>query len=316
VSLSLQEWIETVDGAYLSTFIKEGGSAIKVAVQADGRELTIERLRRLAGGLGYVVAVVDASQTKVHLVDQLFFAVSRQVGWEALAARLREQAIVESAYKVGSTDLPTFESIAEANDVDPGMVRRELEMWFTAHVLRDPRMSQEFRHAMATLCLEPFKGPVRFEGLYQSVLDWLTGDLRLISALRPAQIFQKVTRTNARDLFISLGHWSRKAKLSGLVIIIDIAACATARRSESGGAIFYNRSMTMALYEVLRQFIDSTDDLDSVFMTVVTAPEFLTDDSRGLAIYDALRMRVAEEVRDRTRENPLATLVRLEVRGQ
>jgi hypothetical protein len=172
-------------------------------------------------------------------------------------------------------------------------------------------MSPEFRQAMAVLCLQPLDMATTDDGLYQRVVDWLRGDLRLISAVKPAQIYQKISRKNARDMFISLGRWCRFAGRAGLTLVIDIGACSVPKRTMAGASIFYSRTMVMDLYEVLRQFIDETDDLQSIFVAIVAAPEFLSDDSRGLSTYDALQMRVSEEVRDRTHDNPLAGLVRL-----
>jgi hypothetical protein len=38
---------------------------------------------------------------------------------------------------------------------------------------------------------------------------------------------------------------------------------------------------------------------------------FLTDQHRGLSKYDALRLRIWDEVHDRQKANPLSSLVRL-----
>jgi hypothetical protein len=47
-------------------------------------------------------------------------------------------------------------------------------------------------------------------------------------------------------------------------------------------------------------------------MAVIAPPAFLhPDDRRGVYSYDALRMRIWDEVRDRQRVNPFSTLVRL-----
>ena len=51
-------------------------------------------------------------------------------------------------------------------------------------------------------------------------------------------------------------------------------------------------------------------------LIVVMAPrDFLTDERRGLDRYDALKMRVLDDVRDRYRENPLSAMVRLDRRA-
>ena len=77
--------------------------------------------------------------------------------------------------------------------------------------------------------------------------------------------------------------------------------------------MYYSKAAVLDAFEVLRQLIDSTDDLRGVLVLAVVPPELLTDPNRGLS-YTALQLRVADEVRDRRRANPFAALVRLEVR--
>ena len=67
-------------------------------------------------------------------------------------------------------------------------------------------------------------------------------------------------------------------------------------------------------YEVLRQLVDATDTLRSVFVAVTLPPDLVADDARGLPAYSALHLRIIDEVRDRRRANPFAALVRLETR--
>jgi hypothetical protein len=61
----------------------------------------------------------------------------------------------------------------------------------------------------------------------------------------------------------------------------------------------------------LREFVDGTDELEFCLIVVVAPPSFLTDERRGLNLYQALRLRIWDEVRDRQRPNPLSSLVRL-----
>ena len=44
---------------------------------------------------------------------------------------------------------------------------------------------------------------------------------------------------------------------------------------------------------------------------VIAAAEFLTDDNRGLSAYQALKLRIYDEVRDRARDNPYSSLLRV-----
>ena len=66
---------------------------------------------------------------------------------------------------------------------------------------------------------------------------------------------------------------------------------------------------------MLRQFIDGTDDLESMLLVVHVPPEFLSDGKRGLNRYEALKLRIWDEVRDRQYQNPLGALIRLGSHG-
>lgn len=146
-----------------------------------------------------------------------------------------------------------------------------------------------------------------------NVLDWLRGELRLISALRSALIFQRIARHNARHMLESLPRWLVKTGKSGLVLDIDIGRCAVARRPSEPEGLYYSKATLLDAYEVLRQLVDSTDEFAFCFVFVVAAPQFLDIDprGRGLGGYEALRLRVWDEVRDRRRPNPYSALVRL-----
>jgi hypothetical protein len=77
------------------------------------------------------------------------------------------------------------------------------------------------------------------------------------------------------------------------------------------GTLYYSSAATLDTYEVLRQFIDGTDELAYCLLVVAAAPSFLQDERRGIHRYDALRLRISDEVHDRRRVNPLASLIRL-----
>ena len=135
---------------------------------------------------------------------------------------------------------------------------------------------------------------------------------RAVSAVRTAQIYQKIARHNARDLFVSLGHWVNAAGKPGVSVIIDSRVIGVPTKAQATApSHWYSRAQVMDLYEVLRQFIDSIDEAENTFITVVLPPALLSDPKRGMEVYRALQMRIIEEVRDRTQDNPFAALVRL-----
>src|SRR5438034_3289861 len=65
-------------------------------------------------------------------------------------------------------------------------------------------------------------------------------------------------------------------------------------------------------YEVLRQFVDSTDRLTGCLIVVMPAASFLDEaDIRGISAYTALKARVFDEIQDRksTRLNSSHTVI-------
>ena len=95
--------------------------------------------------------------------------------------------------------------------------------------------------------------------------------------------------------------------------ILDVQRLGVARRPpiEARVGQYYTRLGLLDAYEVLRQLVDSTDELSRCCVVVLCSPEILTDELRGLDAYQALKMRVFNEVRDRRRENPFSSLVRV-----
>ena len=92
---------------------------------------------------------------------------------------------------------------------------------------------------------------------------------------------------------------------------MDLSRCLESKKSTSPEGLYYGVSATLDAYEMLRQFIDGTDELESLLLVVSVPPEFLTDTRRGLNRYEALKLRIWDEVRDRKYQNPLGALIRL-----
>ena len=142
----------------------------------------------------------------------------------------------------------------------------------------------------------------------------MTGVNTRISRVRPFSIYTSINRNTARYFIESALYWIRHAGYAGTVILFDNSRVTVARNPKDG-LRYYTRAMAMEHYELLREFIDGTDRLGSALLVVVTNRDFLDDSghrrSRGYGINQALRTRVMDDVRDRNRVNPIASLVRL-----
>lgn len=306
------DYLDFLAKEYLADYVGRGGAAIKLLVVGDG-----PAARAVADGLatvddGFVPVVVDAATTKVHMIDQLFFAVARQLDWAGLAA-----AAVRSAYRrVGFPPPDAGLSIAEVaayHELDPTELYRSVRRSLENAVLHDLTLAHEFRVAMLRLCQATLSRGDVSEAERAAVLGWLHGEKVPAAELRRVSLHSRVARHSARPLLVSLTRWLRRMGRSGLVLQLDLERLAVARRPPAGlrDGLYYTKAMALDAYEVLRQLIDSTDELEGLFVAVLVPPELVTDEVRGLPAYTALQLRVADEVRDRRRPNPYAALVRL-----
>ena len=313
--IAVDDYAEFLDAEYLRGYVDEGGAAVKFVLPAGDEEASrfSGRLRESAEAAGFTVARVDAATTKVHLIEQVFFAVSRQVDWDALAASTARRALEAAAYPVAEGADLAVDAVAAANGIDPRELKRDVDRELQRLVHRDYAMVQEFRTAMLRLCQAQLRTGQVADAEHAAVLDWLTGDLRQISVLKSALIFRRVARHNARQLLFSLAHWLAANGRGGLLLELDIRRLGQARRptAEERSGHYYTKAAVLDAYEVLRQLVDNTDELSHCCVVVTAAPEFVTDPYRGIDAYQALKLRIIDEVRDRRRDNPYSSLIRL-----
>ena len=312
------DWLRVVRREYIEDYIPAGGAAVKFIVPADdaGREALVAGLRGDASAAGCVFAFVDARHTRLHLIDRVFSEVAAQVGWDALTDAFLRRLFGARGYRLpDAAEGLRLETLAAHNEVarvDLPEFDREVTNLLRQGLYHNYSLSYEFRLAMMRLCEARLQPESASADLADLVKMWLRGELRTLSPLKPALIFQKVARHNARHLFASLAQWTHLAGAGGLVLCLDIGRYTEAARPvEPDGTFYYSTAAAIDTYEVLRQFIDATDELGHCFIAVVAARSFLEDERRGLNRYDALKLRIWDEVHDRRRANPLASLVRI-----
>lgn len=324
--LQTQEYLDFLNKEYLAGYIGRGGAAVKVVV--TGGETVA---REFADGLvtlghpdqpgdGFVHVTVDAANTRMHMIDQIFAAVARQVDWFGLAAAVVRDAYQRIGFPAPDGGTPdadlTVGTVARYHEIDAVELYRSVRRALEHAVLDDVALSHEFRVAMFRLCQERLgRGDVD-DTERTAVLGWLCGERVSAADLRKVSLHTRVARHNARPLLVSLTRWLRRAGRAGMVLQLDLERLCVARRPPAGlrDGHYYSKAAVLDAYEVLRQLIDTTDDFEGLLVVVLLPPDLVTDDSRGLPAYTALHLRVADEVRDRRRTNPYAALVRLGVR--
>ena len=311
MAITAREWLELIEREYLSDFITAGGGAVKFVVgdppqlQIVGRVLEVLSQRH---GLAHVA--INAAATRLHMIQDVFFAIARGLDWNALA-----RDFVESLFRSKGYEWPRpggaapLEDVAECNRLDVTLLRRDFRQWLTAEVMRDPEMAQDFRIAMTQLCLRRLEPEDPQLGNADPLLQWLHGELRRIGALKQTFITSRITRYNGRAMLRSLCRWLRLCGRLSLCASIDIRQLGRTG-SAMGDGIRYSPAAVLDAFEVLRQLIDDSEHCAGLLLVVLADQALIGDDpKRSLDAYLALKMRVWSDVRPQSRDNPLAPLV-------
>jgi len=313
--LTMEQWLKVLQQEYVGSYLREGGSSIKFAISAgeDFHPSLQSGLKAMAKAEGLVFTRIDARYTKIHMMDRLFFKIAKQIDWDELAYNFLVPLIRDKGYQVPDQwEDFSLQHLAQLNDRKEALLWKDVQTWVEQAIEGDLNLCQEFRMAMVCVCMAQLQTSDADLHVAQSVKDWLRGELRLISSVKHALIFQKISRNNGRHMFTSLTHWLRRAKKPGLVMTVDISRYLVAKKpNEPDTTFYYSSSAVLDLYDTLRQFIDGMDDPAGCLMVVLAPPEFLSDRRRGLDRYEALKLRIWDDVRDKYQQNPLAPMVRL-----
>lgn len=316
--LTVESYAEFVAKEYLGGYLRGGGAAVRFVVTGS-EEVAARwhpRLAAVAADEGYLYVAADASEVRVHLVDQLYAALAREVDWSDLAGREVRRGWEQLGLPAPDPTQLSVEAVAEHHDVAPREAARSMRRQLEGTLLRDPSLAREFRLAVLRLCQAELGTGDVVAVERAAILSWLRVEPVTLRELRSSSLYMRIGRHNARSMLVSLAAWRARVAGTGLVLDLDLARLAVSRRPpiEQRTGTYYSKAAVLDAYEVLRQLIDATDTLRGVFVAVALPPALVSDDARGLPAYSALQQRVVDEVRDRRRANPFAALVRLETR--
>ena len=311
MAVAAHEWLELIEREYLTDFIAAGGGAVKFVVgDAHQLEVVARVLGLLAERDGLAHVTIDAATTRLHMIQDVFFAIARSLDWNAMA-----QYFVESLFRSKGYQWPRpgeaapIQDVAECNRLDVTLLRRDFRQWLTAEVMRDTEMTQDFRVAMTQLCLLRLEPEDPQSGITAPILQWLCGELRRIGALKQTFIAARITRHNGRAMLRSLCRWLRLCGRRGLCASLDIRQLGRTGAAVGDG-IRYSPAAVLDAFEVLRQVIDDSEHFAGLLLVVLADEALIGDDTkRSLDAYLALKMRIWSDVRPEGRDNPLAPLV-------
>jgi len=130
------------------------------------------------------------------MIEKLFGSVAQQVDWDACTRAFLAQLFSTQGLKLPDGEI-TMAAVAGLNNYAETLFRRDVSNWLDRAILHDYAMSREYRFAMLQLCLSQLD-PTNAPELGQAIKEWLRGELRLITTVKRAGIFQRIAdRTDA-----------------------------------------------------------------------------------------------------------------------
>jgi hypothetical protein len=309
-ALPAARWLQVVEPEYFAQYLPSGGAAAKFVVADDAG---IGRMRQSVAALaqrhGMLAMHVDAGETRLHMLHDLFFAAARALPWDDLI-----QGFIEGMFRRNGHPWPqpgvalTMAELAQRLGMDDQALARNRNRWLSGELWEDPALAQDFRVAMLRLCLARLE-PAVYDSPDLPVLPWLRGEKLGLSDLRRYDIATRINRNNARAMLVSLCHFVRKAGRQGLLLTLDLRR-ALHLPGPDDTRLRYSAGTLMDLFEVLREMIDDIEHLAGMFLLVLADQALMSGEHRRtLDNYKALEMRIWPDVRPGDQQNPLAPLV-------
>ena len=284
---------------YLKSYIMEGGSKIKMLTGRRGAGKThvsgiiLER----AAALNYLTVHFSAKDVWLHDFQTVFLEIMHQCGIEEIIKGCADQIIRNLGYDPaqipeGRTFIDYLSEMGEADAISKGAIRSALRTFFT----KNPLLDNNFAVCCSLLTGGILGHPVLESASRELLLEYLSGDKTVkLSMLRALGLSpSRITKYNARHMLRSLSQTAKLGGFSGIVVVIDDMEILLNRAS--GTPIHYARGRREDAYESIRQLIDDIDSMGYLMFFLCFDRELMENESYGLRSYQALWMRVQNEI--------------------
>ncbi len=295
-------------------YIAQGGSKIKFVTGREGSGKThlLELILADAADAGYITASFSAKSIWLNDFKEIYFEILRSVDLMACLAGCRDGIIREMGFRpedIASND--TFADYLAAENQLDAITKREIRQLISGMFLKNPLMDHNFAFACSLLTGYLLGYPTLEEPSRELLLGWLSGskDVRLPALRKLGLSPARITKFNARHMLRSLSQAVRAAGYKGMFIAIDDLDILIS--DDSLEELHYTKMRREDTYESLRQLIDEIDTLSGVFFTFAFRRDLIDDDKRGLKSYQALWMRIQNEVSSK-RFNRFADIIDLD----
>jgi hypothetical protein len=299
---------------YLDAYISRGGSKIKFLTghPGSGKSHALRLFLSDARARKYKTVALSAKQIWIHDFKEIYSAAFKAINFHACLKTCADKIIAGLGYE--PADVPpivTFADFLMARGAFDPITRRELRTLLNEMFFRNPRIDKNFAIG-AALFTGDILGYPQLEPASSDLLQgWFEGDKSVkIAALRKLGLSpSKITKHNARHMLRSLTEIIRLAGYEGLVVGIDDLEILT--ETSSLEEIRYTKMRREDAYESIRELIDEIDTLRHTMFVFSFDRQLLEDEGKGLKSYQALWMRIQNEI-EGSRVNRFSDIIDLD----
>ena len=312
------EFAEFLTKQYFREYIPQGGSKIKFLTGRAGSGKThFARLLRIrAEKENHLTVYLSAKDVWLHDFREIYLGIVSRIDLPQLLKRCADRIIREIGYDPediapGKSLMDVLSERGEADALSRGEIRAALRRFFTRNPLLDNNFACACSLLVGGILGHPMLEPSGRDLLYQYLYGDKTVKLALLRTLGLSP--SRITRYNARYLLKSLSELVHLSGYQGMLVVIDDMETVLNRSSES--SMRYTKLRREDTYESIRQLIDDIDEMHYLMFLLVFDRELMDDDSYGMKSYQALYMRIQNEVVS-TRFNRFADIIDMDRFGE
>lgn len=299
---------------YLREYIPAGGSKIKFVTGREGSGKTwfLRQMRRIAEQEGFTTASFSARSVWLHDFKDIYAEIFRQCDILSCLRRCGDQIVEATGFR--PEDIPeggSFVDYLSRQDRNDALTRREIREQLKRFFLDNPLLDNNFALACSMLTGGLLGHPLLESRNQELLLQWLEGDRTVkLSLLRAFGMSpSRITKYNARHMLRSLAEIVHMGGSRGLFVTIDDLDTLLVR--SAGQEIHYTKVKREDTYESIRQLVDDIDSMSHIMIVFAFDRALLDDEKYGVKSYQALWMRIQNEVTGQ-RFNRFADMVDLD----
>lgn len=284
---------------YLKEYIFEGGSKIKFVTggRGSGKTHFVQLFTLQAKKQNYITVNFSANQVWIHDFKEIYVQIINSVDILDLLSKCCEKIIEELGF--GDEQMPTdisFVDYLSSVSLLDALTKREIRTLLSKMFLKNTLIDNNFGYACSLITGGILGYPLLEEHNRELLMQWLSGDkTAALSSLRRLGLSPcRITKYNARHMLRSLIEVIKLAGYSGLVVTIDDLEILI--NKDSLEDIRYTKLKREDSYESIRELVDEIDSLKNVMFLFAFDRKLIENEAMGLKSYQALWMRIQNEV--------------------